>query len=135
MARRNFRKYEASWRYRYRPDSWGNLQELRPHMNYRGYWDFDGNQQTGYLHIDNHWEFNSGMEIHTGTNFTQEGVFEPFEIVDGVTVPVGDYEHQEAQLVFWSNQSAPFSVNLALASVDFLEVTEKTWTLDPLPNR
>ena len=61
-------------------------------MNYRGYWDFDGNQQTGYLHIDNHWEFNSGMEIHTGTNFTQEGVFEPFEIVDGVTVPVGDYE-------------------------------------------
>ena len=55
-----------------------------PH-EYRGYWDFDGNQQTGYLHIDNHWEFNSGMEIHTGTNFTQEGVFEPFEIVDGVT--------------------------------------------------
>ena len=113
LARRNFRKYEAGWRYRYRPDNWGNLQELRPHMNYRGYWDFDGNQQTGYLHIDNHWEFNSGMEIHTGTNFTQEGVFEPFEIVDGVTVPVGDYEHQEAQLVFWSNQSAPFSVNFS----------------------
>ena len=55
-------------------------------MNYRGYWDFDGNQQTGYLHIDNHWEFNSGMEIHTGTNLTQEG-FSNFEIVKGVTVP------------------------------------------------
>ena len=111
LARRNFRKYVAGWRYRYRPDNWGQLQELRPHMNYRGYWDFDGNQQTGFLHIDNHWEFNSGMEIHTGTNFTQEGVFEPFDIVKGVTVPVGEYEHQEAQLVYWSNQSAPFSVN------------------------
>ncbi len=111
LARRNFRKYVAGWRYRYRPDNWGQLQELRPHMNYRGYWDFDGNQQTGFLHIDNHWEFNSGMEIHTGTNFTQEGVFEPFDIVRGVTVPVGEYEHQEAQLVYWSNQSAPFSVN------------------------
>lgn len=111
LSRRGFRKVDAGWRYRYRPENWGNLQELRPHMNYRGYWDFDGNQQTGYLHVDNHWEFNSGMEIHTGMNFTQEGVFEPFEIVDGVTVPVGDYEHEEAQLVFWSNQSAPFSVN------------------------
>ncbi|MEE3010722.1 MAG: DUF5916 domain-containing protein [Pseudomonadota bacterium] len=111
LARRNFRKYEAGWRYRFRPDNWGKLQELRPHMNYRGYWDFDGNQQTGYLHIDNHWEFNSGMEIHTGTNLTQEGVFEPFEIVKGVTVPTGEYKHQEAQLVYWSNQSAPFSVN------------------------
>jgi len=113
LARKDFRKYEAGWRYRYRPENWGQLQELRPHMNYRGYWDFDGNQQTGYLHIDNHWEFNSGMEIHTGTNFTQEGVFESFEIVDGVTVPVGDYEHQEAQLVYWSNRSAPFSVNFS----------------------
>ena len=111
LARRNFRKYEAGWRYRFRPDNWGKLQELRPHTNYRGYWDFDGNQQTGYLHIDNHWEFNSGMEIHTGTNLTQEGVFEPFEIVKGVTVPTGEYKHQEAQLVYWSNQSAPFSVN------------------------
>lgn len=111
LARRGFRKYTGGWRYRYRPENWGQLQELRPHMNYRGYWDFEGNQQTGYLHVDNHWEFNSGMEIHTGMNFTQEGVFEPFEIVDGVTVPVGDYKHEETQLVYWSNQSAPFSVN------------------------
>ncbi|MCG8414192.1 MAG: DUF5916 domain-containing protein, partial [Pseudomonadales bacterium] len=111
LARRGFRKYTANWLYRYRPQNWGQLQELRPHMSYRGYWDFDGNQQTGFLHVDNHWEFNSGMEIHTGVNFTQEGVFEPFEIVEGVTVPVGEYEHEEAQLVYWSNQSAPFSVN------------------------
>ena len=111
LSRRGFRKIDAGWRYRYRPENWGNLQELRPHMNFRGYWDFDGNQQTGYLHVDNHWEFNSGMEIHSGINFTQEGVFEPFEIVDGVTVPIGDYEHEEVQLVYWSNQSAPFSVN------------------------
>ncbi len=111
VARRGFRKYTANWLYRYRPENWGQLQELRPHMNYRGYWDFNGNQQTGFLHVDNHWEFNSGMEIHTGVNFTQEGVFEPFEIVDGVTVPVGDYEHEESQLVYFSNQSAPFSVN------------------------
>lgn len=112
LSRRGFRKYEAGWRYHFRPNDWGSLLELRPHMSYRGYWDFDDFQETGYLHVDNHWEFQSGMEIHTGVNFTQEGVKEPFEIVRGVTVPVGEYEHTESQLVYWSNQSSPFSVNI-----------------------
>ncbi len=112
LARRAFRKWSAGWRYRYRPQDWWNLHELRPHMNYRGYWGFDDFQETGYLHVDNHWEFESGMEIHTGMNFTQEGVREPFEIVDGVWVPAGSYEHSEAQPVFWTNQAAPLSLNV-----------------------
>ncbi len=45
LSRRGFRKIDAGWRYRYRPENWGNLQELRPHMNFRGYWDFDGNSK------------------------------------------------------------------------------------------
>ena len=112
LARRAFRKWDAGWRYSYRPQDWWNLHELRPHMNYRGYWGFDGFQETGYLHVDNHWEFESGMEIHTGMNFTLEGVREPFEIVDGVWVPAGTYEHSEIQPVFWTNQSAPLSINV-----------------------
>ena len=112
LSRRAFRKWTAGWRYRYRPEDWWNLHELRPHMNYRGYWGFDGFQETGYLHVDNHWEFESGMEIHTGMNFTLEGVREPFEIVDGVWVPAGTYEHSEVQPVFWTDQSAPLSLNV-----------------------
>lgn len=112
LARRAYRRWSGGWRYRYRPDDWWNLHELRPHMNYRGYWGFDGFQETGYLHVDNHWEFESGMEIHTGMNFTLEGVREPFEIVDGVWVPAGTYEHSEIQPVFWTDQSAPLSVNV-----------------------
>ena len=112
LSRRAFRKWTAGWRYRYRPEDWWNLHELRPHMNYRGYWGFDGFQETGYLHVDNHWEFESGMEIHTGMNFTLEGVREPFEIVDGVWVPAGTYEHSEIQPVFWTDQSAPLSLNV-----------------------
>ncbi len=112
LSRRGFRKYEAGIRRTIRPDNLWGLHEIRPHINYRGYWDFDGYQETGYLHIDSHWEWESGTEIHTGVNFTQEGVKEPFEIVDGVVVPVGEYKHEEAQLVFMSNQGAPLSINL-----------------------
>lgn len=110
LSRRGYRKYEGGVRYHYRPEDLWGLHELRPHINYRGYWDFDGFQETGYLHVDNHWEFESGMEIHTGMNFTQEGVKEPFEIVDGVTVPADEYKHKEAQLVFQTNQGAPLSL-------------------------
>ena len=112
LQRRGFRKYTAGIRRSIRPNNLWGLHELRPHINYRGYWGFDGFQETGYLHVDNHWEFDTGMEIHTGMNFTQEGVREPFEIVDGVTVPAGEYEHEEGQLVFWTNQGAPLSINI-----------------------
>ena len=112
LQRRGFRKYEAGIRRVIRPNNFWGLHELRPHINYRGYWDFDGFQETGYLHVDNHFEWDNGYEIHTGVNFTQEGVKEPFEIVDGVVVPVGEYEHEEAQIVLRSNQGAPFSAEL-----------------------
>ncbi len=112
LQRRGFRKYTAGIRRSIRPNNLWGLHELRPHINYRGYWGFDGFQETGYLHVDNHWEFDTGMEIHTGMNFTQEGVREPFEIVNGVTVPVGEYEHEEGQFVFWTNQGAPLSINI-----------------------
>ena len=112
LQRSGFRKYEAGIRRTIRPNNLWGLHELRPHINYRGYWDFDGFQETGYLHIDNHWEWDTGHEIHTGVNLTQEGVKEPFEIVDGVTVPVGEYDHEELQLVAMTNQGAPLSFNV-----------------------
>lgn len=113
LSRTAYRKYSASIFRRYRPTDWGNLFELRPHISYRSYYDFDGFQETGFLHVDNHWEFLGGMEIHTGVNFTQEGVKEAFNIVPGVTVPVGEYEHEEAQLVYFTNQGAPLSLNVS----------------------
>ncbi|HSR60286.1 MAG TPA: DUF5916 domain-containing protein, partial [Robiginitalea sp.] len=54
----------------------GALMEIRPHASYRGFWNFDDQQVTGFLHVDNHWVFRSGLEIHTGINFTTERVLE-----------------------------------------------------------
>ena len=49
------------------------IHELRPHAAFRGFWDDEGFFETGFLHIDNHWEWRNGLEIHTGGNFTHEG--------------------------------------------------------------
>lgn len=112
VARKDFRKFTSTVLRRYRPEDLWGLQELRPHISYRGHWGFDGKQQSGYLHIDNHFEFKTGMEIHTGVNFVHETVQNPFDIIDGATVQTGRYDNEEFQLVYFTNQGAPLSFDL-----------------------
>jgi hypothetical protein len=112
LLRSSFRKPEALALYHLRPKNPNSMfLELRPHISYRGYWNFNGFQETGFLHVDNHWEFKSGMEIHTGVNFTTEGVVEPFEIYENIFVEPGTYKHSEAQIIFFTNPSNPLSIS------------------------
>jgi hypothetical protein len=97
---------------RYRPDDLGGLHELRPHVTYRGFWGNDGFYETGRLHIDNHFEWPSGLQLETGMNLVHEGVRNPFQIISGVFVPAGNYAEREAQLVFKTNQNAPLSLDV-----------------------
>ncbi len=115
LARDNgFRKMEFSVNrnIRLQPDSFWKFHELRPHANYDAYWNFDGLLETGRLHLDQHWQFRAGHEFHTGMNVSREGVTTPFEPYPGVIVPVGNYEHSEAQLVAFTNQGAPISTRM-----------------------
>ncbi|HWN86397.1 MAG TPA: DUF5916 domain-containing protein [Vicinamibacterales bacterium] len=108
LSRRGgFRKFEALAFSRLRPASLSKFQEIRPHSVYRAYWNPSGFLETGYWHIDSHWELKTAWEFHTGMNVTREGVVLPFDIYPGVTVPPGEYENAEAQLVLQSNQGAP----------------------------
>jgi hypothetical protein len=102
-----FRKFEALAFSRLRPKALTKFQEIRPHSIYRGYWNHDGFQETGFWHIDSHWELKNAYEFHTGMNVTREGVVQTFEIYPDVWVPAGTYDHAEAQLVFQTNQGAP----------------------------
>ena len=112
LRRRGYRKPEAFVLRRIRPEKMGGLLEIRPHASYRGYWNFDGFQETGYLHLDTHWEWRNAYQLHTGINFTREGVTEPFEIYPGVIVPTGTYDNSEAQIVFFTDQGAPAAFEL-----------------------
>ena len=112
LERSDYRKLEGRIFRRVRPPALWNLFEIRPHVVYRGYWDFEDFQETGYLHLDTHWEFRTGREIHTGINFTKEGLKEPFDIVPGVTIQPGTYNHEELQLVYQGDGSAPLHFDL-----------------------
>jgi len=109
LKRENYRKWSGRIFTRFRPQNKLGLLEIRPHINYDGYWKLDGFQQSGRWHIDNHWEFRSGFEIHTGTNLVKEGVIEAFELSDNVFVSAGIYDDQEIQIMIMTNQAKPIS--------------------------
>ncbi len=109
LARTEFRKLSGFLMRTIRPQNMGSMQEIRPHISYTGYWDFDDFQETEFIHVDSHFEWRSGAEVHTGINFTREGVKAPFEISPGVVVQPGEYAHDELQLVYFTNEGAPLS--------------------------
>ena len=111
FLRRNseYRKLTGLVWYAWRPDDLFGLLELRPHVSYQSFWDFGGFQETARWHIDNHWEWTNGFEIHTGINFTREGVKVPFEIANGVIVSPDTYDHSEAQIVLITDQGKKVS--------------------------
>jgi hypothetical protein len=112
LRRRAFRKIDLHVLNRTRPKDFIGIHELRPHISYRGYFKPDGFYESGFIHLDNHWEFKTQWEIDTGVNVTHEGLRVPFQIAPGVTVPVGSYDNVEAQIVGITPVSKPVSVNV-----------------------
>lgn len=111
LRRSDYRRPSGLVMYRWRPSDLFGLLELRPHVSYNAYYKPDGFQESGRWHIDNHFEWRNGSEIHTGFNLTHEGVIQPFEIFPGVIVPPGSYDNAEAQIVARSNEGAPLSID------------------------
>ena len=112
LRRTAFRKIDLLVLNRTRPQNFLGLQELRPHVSYRAYFKPDGYYESGFIHFDNHWEFKSQWEVHTGLNLIHEGLRAPFAIAPGISVPVGKYDHKEAQVVFISPQSKALNINV-----------------------
>ena len=109
-----YRKWSGRIFTRLRPENDLGVLELRPHVNYDGYWKLNGFHQTGKLHVDNHLEFRSGYEIHTGINFTKEGLIEDFNIFPSksIVVPKSTYDHMEAQLYYTSPPTSKISFSV-----------------------
>ena len=77
----------------------------------RDFFDFDGFNETRYIHIDNAIAFETGGFLSTAINVRREGLKEPFEIADSVIVPPGTYDFVETLWRFSTNQSVAWSVD------------------------
>ena len=112
LRRRGFRNLDSGFSFITRPRGISWLQQVRPHATFNRFWNCAGFQESSFLHIDNDLEFADSTLVKTAWNVTGEGVTEPFEISKGVIVPVGVYDHNEAQLAYESNRGAPVSLGV-----------------------
>ncbi len=78
---------------------------------FRNWFDFDGLNVSRYLHMDWAVDFSDGSFSSTAVNVTREGLKEPFEVAEGILIPVATYDFAEFRWRFATNQSAPLSVS------------------------
>jgi len=106
--------------YHLRTDGVDWFREFRPHISGNTFWSLRGFNESYYVHIDSHFAFESGAEIHLpGWNLTGEGLVAPFQIRDQgdlpgggrgpVIIPPGTYDNQEFVLRANTNRSSPLS--------------------------
>jgi len=112
LSRTAYHKFAFNSLLRYRPaDLWG-LLEVRPHYSYQRYWNFDDFVETGFVHLDVHWDWKNGYTLHTGYNIFRDGVTEAFEIIPDVRVGPGTYRAREVSLFFETDESKPLSFGM-----------------------
>jgi hypothetical protein len=112
LSRSDYRKFSINSLMRIRPEDMWGLLEIRPHYSYRRYQDFDGFVETGFLHLDVHWEWVNGYEVHTGYNVFRDGIKERFDIIDDVWVEPGTYYGTEVGLYFTTDESQDLSFGM-----------------------
>tara|TARA_B100000963_G_scaffold361955_1_gene401273 strand:- start:72819 stop:75023 length:2205 start_codon:yes stop_codon:yes gene_type:complete len=104
LSRSAFKKPEFLIFKTIRVNNMGKMLEVRPHIWGNSYKNFNNQLISSFLHIDNHWVWESSFEIHTGINFVSEGVFEEFSI-KGVKIPPGNYSWSEFMPVIMTNKN------------------------------
>jgi hypothetical protein len=119
LSRKDYRSVSLFAQRRIRADGSARILEFLPHASYRGYWNFDGFYESGRLHLDSSIIWKNGANLATAVNLTREGVLEPFEIVEGVVVPEGKYDHEEVGIFTGTDQSAPLSYGLSFTAGGF----------------
>ena len=122
VNRSAYRYGSARVRYHIRTEGVDWFREFRPHIGTNAFWSLDGFNESYYIHIDNHFAFENGAEIHLpGWNLTGEGLVVPFQIRDEgdlpggvrgpVIIPPGTYDNQELLFRANTNLSAPLSLS------------------------
>jgi len=121
LSRSGYRMVELGGRRTVRPERYPRIREWAPHVTYRTYHDFDGFQETGYLHLDPIlFVFPNGGRFNTWVNLTREGLKRNFAITRDVIVPAGTYDNAELTVVAATNPSARISADGRVTMGGFL---------------
>ena len=111
VTRTGFRNYDLAIQNTSRPEGFLKFQELRPHMSYSHFWNFDGITETTYLHTHFQGEFEDSSSAGIAYDVRSENVFDTFS-VSGLEIPPGRYDWAEVSSSVYYDRSAPVSAGV-----------------------
>ena len=83
-----YRLYDGGVMRYVRNRAWPWFKQWNPHINYTGYYGFDGYYQSGRVHVDmTEVELASGTRFGPELNIFHEGLAAPFAIAPNVVLP------------------------------------------------
>ena len=127
VRRRGFRRVDGGIFYTWRPDDFLKMQELRPHVTFNRFWNYDrGFIESSLVHMDNFWEFEDSSVAITAWNVRKEAVVRSFPI-SGVPVLPGSYDWNEACLSYTSDRSAPVNAGFRFQGSGFFGGTLRSY--------
>jgi hypothetical protein len=106
LLRSDYRSFQTNFLRYLRTPSISWLRELRPHLTYKVYWDFEGFKESEEIHLDSHVDFANGAFFSPAFNINLEGLTAPFEIAEGIIIPPGTYRFNEIAWRWNTDQSA-----------------------------
>ena len=121
-----YRYYEigAEWKKRFPSLPW--VKQWIPHINYRGYYGLDDFWQEGRIHFDlTEVELANGGRVGPEVNVEHQGLQQPFQIANNVTLPAGSYDYTSLGFDLTTDPSAPFTLDLRLDLGGFYNGTRR----------
>ncbi|RPJ85896.1 MAG: hypothetical protein EHM18_08995 [Acidobacteria bacterium] len=120
-----------------RPKFW-NIRQMSFELEYSDYYSLsEGSTESRELTFTPlQWAFNSGEWLNFEYERVMERLYEPWEIADGVILPVGKYDFSSLGADFNTSETRPFFVSLGFRSGSFFGGTrreariESTWRKD-----
>ena len=119
LGRKGVRSVNAFGQWTWRPEDWMGLLDIKPHISYSGHWDFDGYYESGFLHVDNSWNWKNGAWAYTGFNVLHEGVKQAFPLGEDAIVPAGKYDTAELILGGATDNRSAFNAGLNFVAGGF----------------
>ncbi|HEY7697176.1 MAG TPA: DUF5916 domain-containing protein [Vicinamibacteria bacterium] len=109
VLREDIRKSSVGARFSPRPES---LEAVRK-FDFQGRYDYyettAGDVETKLLGVEFRTHFENSDEANLGYSRDREVLFEPFEIIEGVFIPVGDYQFERYAASYWFGRQRPVS--------------------------
>ncbi len=115
VLREDIRKSSVGARFSPRPQSLESVRKFDIEGAYRLYQTTAGELETELFNLEFRTHFQNSDMANAGYGRNQEVLFEPFEIVEGVFIPVGAYEFDRYNASYWFGRQRPVSGWLGLS--------------------